>query len=250
MSTPLRTEQEENETLMNLKFIGKVKSNQKIYLDPDQRLLSDSLTNSIIRSLFYSDSRDTTMSFVSTTIKNSLVILQTLFRSNKPSDISKVKSIKKDLADAKIGLTNLCSTYEDDVRFHCAILLLDELIDGVILDLEGWDTLVPEGQNYEESYSCDEDSDVDELKIVPVGAIPKPLTFAEIAKLVPTPVTKPVVKPVEKPVEKPVVKPVEKPVVKPVVKAVVKPVVKPATKPVIPVSKPVKIPVSKKKIKL
>jgi hypothetical protein len=245
MSTPKDNNEEQvNEVLLNLKFLGKIKPQTKIYLDPNQRLLSDSLTNSIIRSLFYSDSRDTTLSFVSTTIKKSLIILSKIYNSAKPSDISRVKAIKADLELATIGLENLTDTYKDDVKFECSLSLIKETIEGTIMDLD-----LPMPVKLDSVYDEDSDNESDdefedfEDKIIPVGNVPKK-TFAEIAK---SPVKKPEVKPIEvKPEVKPVAKKVE---VKPVeVKKEVKPVVKPVVKPAVKKSLPVKIPVKKTKL--
>jgi hypothetical protein len=249
MSTPTPEDDQNNtEILLNLKFLGKIKPSVKIYLDPNQRLLSDSLTNSIIRSLFYSDSRDTTLSFVTNTIKKSLVILGNIYNSPKQSNISKVKSIKADLNLAKIGLENLVETYKDDVKFQCSLDLINELIDGTILDLE-----LPLPVKLNSVYDEDSDSEYSDFEeqIIPVGNVPKK-TFAEIAK---STVKKPEVKPIEvKPEVKSVVKPEVKPVVKKVevkpveVKKEVKPVVKPVVKPAVKKSLPVKIPVKKTKL--
>ena len=122
--------------IINTKFLGAVQPWQKIYLSPSLELRSDSLTNSISRSLFGSDSRESTLSFAKTTITRVLHILEKKYYSDLPSDKSLVKSLKKDLVDAKTGLTNLVQTYSSDVKFNCEIKLVCEGIDRKILDLD------------------------------------------------------------------------------------------------------------------
>jgi len=122
--------------IINTKFLGKVEPWQKIYLSPSLELRSDSLTNSISRTLFGSDSRESTLSFAKSTIARVLAILERKYYSELPSDKSLVKSLKKDLVDAKTGLTNLVQTYSSDVKFACEIRLVCEGIDRKILDLD------------------------------------------------------------------------------------------------------------------
>jgi len=142
-------------SIINTKFLGAVQPWQKIYLSPSLELRSDSLTNSISRSLFGSDSRESTLSFAKSTITRVLAILERKYYSDLPSDKSLVKSLKKDLVDAKTGLTNLVQTYSTDIKFACEIRLVCEGIDRKILDLD---------VNVTGSYESESDDEGDEIE--------------------------------------------------------------------------------------
>jgi len=157
--------------IINTKFLGKVESWQKIYLTPTLELRSDSLTNSISRSLFGSDSRDSTLSFSKYTITRVLEILERKYYSDLPSDKDLVKSLKADLKKAKEGLDNLCITYGTDVKFSCEVRLLCETITRKILDLD----IKLTGSYESESDEGDEGDEQPELEEISPNSVTKPV---------------------------------------------------------------------------
>ncbi len=115
------------EIMSRLKFIGKLKKGEKIntsymYVQPEGLLTSFS------RTFLYQDNRANTLHFVNNTILRAFDILKVYERSCKESEKLLSNHIVNDLQNASIGLANLKLTYVNDTKFCCDMDTLLELI--------------------------------------------------------------------------------------------------------------------------
>jgi hypothetical protein len=120
-----------------LKFIGKIKPNDKInvkhlYIQPNNIL------SKISRSFVYHDERENALSFVYSTIEKTLeMINNTLMEPQKdikldPSKEDRMLNIVIDLKNAIYGIKNLALTYSDDKYFCCKIEVLVQDINSTL----------------------------------------------------------------------------------------------------------------------
>ena len=115
------------EILSRLKFIGYLKRNEKVntkhvFVQPD------GILTSLSRTLYNTDSRSSTLSFLQATITRSFEIMDLYSRATTESDRLLYLNIIYDLTRAQGGLENLKYTYQDDVKFCCDVDTLNELI--------------------------------------------------------------------------------------------------------------------------
>ena len=124
-----------NEIIARLKFIGCLKTGEKIntrhmYVQPD------GVATKISRTFFYQDNRNNTLSFVKETINRSFELLVSLERSERESDKVLFINLIKDLHQArKSGLVHLKETYISDTMFRCEMDTILENIDARLKNL-------------------------------------------------------------------------------------------------------------------
>ena len=127
---------ERDNVLSNLKFIGKLTATSKITLTPEMALMSDSFFNSIYRTFFGTDDRNSSLNFCRLNIVKSFEILRILKKSKLKSDIKACEIIIQDLSNAKTGIENLKTLYKSDIKLICNFDLLIQNIDQRLLDIE------------------------------------------------------------------------------------------------------------------
>jgi len=133
--TTIKRMEGSNEIISRLKFIGCLKTGEKIntrhmYVQPD------GISTKISRTFFYQDNRNNALSFVKETINRSFELLLYLERSERESDKILCTNLVKDLHQAKKGLVHLKDTYISDTMFKCDMDTLLENIDARLKDLD------------------------------------------------------------------------------------------------------------------
>ena len=122
----------DKETISKLKFIGRIRKNEKIntqhmYVQPC------GIITSIMRSIIYQDNRTNALNFVYKTIHDSFDLLK------KYSDVTNLTTYEHlilDLKNAKNGLESLKETYISDRKFCCDMDTLLQSIDSKLIDVE------------------------------------------------------------------------------------------------------------------
>lgn len=122
-----------------LKFIGKIKPNDKInvkhlYIQPNN------FVSKISRSFVYHDERENALSFVHSTIEKTLEIISSTLVDQKDIKIDaskedRILNIVTDLKNAMYGIKNLAMTYVDDKFFCCKVEVLIQEIDVTLKSL-------------------------------------------------------------------------------------------------------------------
>lgn len=116
------------ETLSRLKFVGRVKKNEKInvkglFVQPN------TFSTSVSRTFYYFDNKYNTLEFLRITIKDSFEIHKFYEKSETPFERQLSANILHDLSAALQGLINLKITYANDIKFGCDIDTLIEEIE-------------------------------------------------------------------------------------------------------------------------
>jgi hypothetical protein len=114
----------DKEIISRLKFIGRIKKNEKIntqhmYIQPC------GILTAINRTIFQQDNRNNTMNFVQKTVEDSFNLLD---KYREDEDFLMSGHIIDDLLSSKVGLESLKETYVTDLKFCCDIDTLLQLI--------------------------------------------------------------------------------------------------------------------------
>ena len=122
----------DKETISKLKFIGKIRKNEKIntqhmYVQPC------GIITSIMRSIVYQDNRTNALNFVYKTIQDSFVLLQKYVDNY---DIIMYEHLVEDLKNCKGGLESLKETYISDRKFCCDMDTIVQSIDSKLIEFE------------------------------------------------------------------------------------------------------------------
>ena len=112
------------EIISKLKFIGKVRSGEKINV-PGMFVQANGLVTKISRTLYSLDNRRNTLNLIKDTIFEVFKILEKESNSN----------LVDDLINARRGITNLKKTYEGDTKFVCDLETIIESIDSKLLEI-------------------------------------------------------------------------------------------------------------------
>ena len=123
-----------HEVITRLKFIGTIEKGEKVSVR-NMTIHQSNMFTSLLR-MFYKESRETTLDFLTSTINRAFEIIQLCLSSNKQSDKTMAKNICDDLIKSLIGLINIQSTYEDDRLFLCHVATLIQSIDVKLNDLK------------------------------------------------------------------------------------------------------------------
>ena len=116
-----------HEIITRLKFIGMIKKNEKLDIK-SMKVQSNTLWTSLYRFI-YQESKDTTLTFLTSTYNRVFELVHVCTLSSKSSDKILCVNIINDLIRSVIGLENLETTYADDLLFICNLQALEELID-------------------------------------------------------------------------------------------------------------------------
>ena len=114
----------DKEIISRLKFIGRIKKNEKIntqhmYVQPC------GIITAITRTIFQQDNRNNTMNFIQKTVEDSFTLLE---KYKEEDNYILCGHMIDDLITAKIGLEALKETYMMDLKFCCDIDTLLQVI--------------------------------------------------------------------------------------------------------------------------
>lgn len=132
-----------DEILSGLKLIGKIQPDQKLFLNPNISLGSDSYLSALIRTFTHDNNRACTFNFLSAIIEKAFVILQELHSAK--DDVYKAdqcSNLITDLISCREGIHKLSLTYSYDVKMCCDLELLIQKINSKLL-VFGVDTKEP-----------------------------------------------------------------------------------------------------------
>ncbi len=125
----------DDDILSKLKFIGKIKKEEKICVK-NMSIQQNNIFTRLSRSFIVVDSRENTLNFLSHTIKRSFELLSLHMTGKTLFDKSMTEHIMIDLENSKQGLSNLKSTYIHDLMFCCKIDTLIQEIDARLEELK------------------------------------------------------------------------------------------------------------------
>lgn len=125
----------DDDILSKLKFIGKIKKEEKICVK-NMTIQQNNIFTKLSRSFIIVDSRENTLNFLSHTIKRSFELLSLHMTGKTLFDKSMTEHIMIDLENSKQGLINLKSTYAHDLMFCCKIDTLIQEIDARLEELK------------------------------------------------------------------------------------------------------------------
>lgn len=123
------------DTVSNLKFISRIQVGEKINLKR-MSIQTDNVFTTLIRSIFYDENRNKTLSFVQDTVHRTFDIIKCYEHSTLKSDVVMRSNIVSDLTDCTEGLQRLKETYHDDLKFACDIDTVIQLIKSKLSDIE------------------------------------------------------------------------------------------------------------------
>ena len=117
------------ELLSNLKFLSKIKKDQKINVR-DMFIQENNWTTSLSRTVYKVDNRKNTLHFIQNLINNSFSTCKTLINnsSDNNSEYTMTQSLLKGLLNSRQGIQNLKYTYKEDIHFPC---VLDTIIENI-----------------------------------------------------------------------------------------------------------------------
>jgi hypothetical protein len=125
--------EQNRDIIIRLKFIGTFQPNEKVDVR-NLRIENNTMITPIKRMLF-GESRDTTYSFLNSTIERSFEIINAYIRSDKISEKIYCKNILSDMIKAIQGLKNIQKTYRDDKLFYCNIETVIENIESKLSEI-------------------------------------------------------------------------------------------------------------------
>ena len=114
----------DKEVISRLKFIGRLKKNEKIntqhmYVQPC------GILTALSRTIFQQDNRNNTMNFIQKTVEDSFSLLE---KYREDENFILAGHMVDDLLSAKVGLQGLKETYMLDLKFCCDIDTLLQII--------------------------------------------------------------------------------------------------------------------------
>ena len=119
------------DTITKLKFIGRLQPHEKInvrqlYVQPSNLMTS-------ISRIFFQESRENTLGFLSGTMTRALELIEQKLSSSRVSDRLLLENVISDIHGAIDGLRNIQMTYSSDRIFHCRI---ESLIEEIVSKLD------------------------------------------------------------------------------------------------------------------
>lgn len=115
------------ELLSNLKFLSKIKKDQKINVR-DMFIQENNWTTSLSRTVYKVDNRKNTLHFIQNLITTSFSTCKSLINSDNKSEYTMAQSLLKGILNSRNGIENLKYTYKDDIHFAC---ILDTIIENI-----------------------------------------------------------------------------------------------------------------------
>jgi hypothetical protein len=112
-----------SEIISRIKFLSKINKGEKIstrYLN-NLAVQPDTLITSISRSIFNADSRESSITFIISTIKRGFDLLEKYSKGSTNFEKSMTANLHSDLRACIGGLENIKGTYASDIMFCCKI---------------------------------------------------------------------------------------------------------------------------------
>ena len=128
-------DENQQDIITKLKFLGKIGKGEKINVK-ELTLQSEGILTKASRTLWYTDNRNNAQSFIQTTIQAGFSLINNLTKNNSNGAIQLINNILNDIRQAKIGITNLKTTYSDDTFFCCSIDTYVETLSAKLIDFE------------------------------------------------------------------------------------------------------------------
>jgi len=97
---------------------------------------NDSWQTTISRTLWHTDSRQSTQNFIRETILNSFETVELYLKTNNITKTKIAKNIISDIQESIKGIENIKHTYKNDAMFVCNLETIKELIIAKILELK------------------------------------------------------------------------------------------------------------------
>ena len=125
----------DKEIISRLKFIGRVQKGEKInvkymYIQPD------GIATTISRTLINQCNRQNTLNFVRNTIKRTFEIINNYHDSKNDSQRHICGHLTYDLKQSQKGITNIKSTYINDLKVCCDLDTLLQEIEAFLTTIE------------------------------------------------------------------------------------------------------------------
>ena len=133
-------DESQQDTICKLKFLGRVGKGEKINVK-DLTLQPDGWVTTVKRTLWTVDNRNSTMSFIQTTIQGAFNLILSLNKSEHLGNRQLAQSMIGDIENARSGISNLKTTYSDDTYFCCGI---DTYIETIVARLSEMKTKHPD----------------------------------------------------------------------------------------------------------
>tara|TARA_B110000438_G_C15789650_1_gene640045 strand:- start:458 stop:973 length:516 start_codon:yes stop_codon:yes gene_type:complete len=124
-----------DQLISRLKFLSKINKNEKIDTKNLVVQAADTYYTSLTRT-YKQDSRNNTLSFIQSIIRNSFLLIDKYAKSDVISEQTIVKHLTDDIQNCKLGITNVKSTYESDTMFCCNLDTLLQNIDAKVSELK------------------------------------------------------------------------------------------------------------------
>jgi hypothetical protein len=123
-----------NEILSRLKLLGRIMKGDRlntrhVFIQPS------GYSTSISRTFVNQDNRGNAILFIQGTIDRVFEIMKVLEASDKDSDKITFSQILEDLERAKTGISNLKSTYADDIKTGCDLDILLQTVDSRLREI-------------------------------------------------------------------------------------------------------------------
>ena len=123
------------ELISRLKFLSRIDRGEKINV-PHLFVQNDSWQTTLSRTLWYTDSRQSTQNFIRETILNSFERVELYLKTNNVTKTEIAKNIITDIQASIKGIDNIKFTYKNDAMFSCNLETIKELIVAKLLDLK------------------------------------------------------------------------------------------------------------------
>jgi hypothetical protein len=120
--------------IIKLKFIGTFQPGEKI--DVRNLKIEDNTIITPIKRTIFGESRDSTYTFLSSTIERAFDIILVYANSDKTSEKIICKNILNDVIKAVNGLQNIQKTYDSDKMFYCNVETLVECIHAKLSEIK------------------------------------------------------------------------------------------------------------------
>lgn len=128
-------EDNNHDTITRLKFLSKIRKGEKINVQ-NNMLQPDSWATTLSRTVFNTDNRQNTLTYVQNTINSGFQLFGLYIKSEKLSEKKLAEQIIEDIANAKNGINNLKHTYVEDTMFCCSIETYIQTIDAKLSEFQ------------------------------------------------------------------------------------------------------------------
>lgn len=129
---------EYKDVITRLKFVSKIQPGEKINTKHYLSIVSNDWLTALLRTFYNFDSRAQSVSFISDTINMAFNMIEKVKMANDGSGDNHLQTdglinLFKDLAQTKVGITNLIKTYKTDKIIVCQLETVIENIDLFLL---------------------------------------------------------------------------------------------------------------------